>query len=113
LLNFIRIFRFNINRLNDELSKLDLFLNLTEIRKIKKLYPKDITIIEVNNLNFSYPNFAKEELKYLEIIERRINSYSSKGNYEKDQLHMIEEARKESKIENPVILENINISFKV
>ncbi|MDF1682987.1 MAG: hypothetical protein P1U46_04750 [Patescibacteria group bacterium] len=53
------------------------------------------------------------ELKYLEITENRIKKYSRRDEYKKDQLHLIEESRKEAKKINPLILKKINLEFEV
>lgn len=114
LFTFLRYIKFRINEFSDSLLKLDLFLDITKNIKSKKLYMDNFDKIKIKNLYFEYPNFAKEELKYLQIIENRIKSYSWKvSNYEKDQLHMIEEAKKESKQKNPVILKDINLEFEL
>jgi len=112
LFNFFRGIKFDIDRLKDNLEKLDLFLDITKTRDNKNRKLKELSRIEFTNTNFSYPNFAKEELKYLEILERRLLSYSSQESYIKDELHMIKEAREELKEENPIILEDINLVFE-
>jgi hypothetical protein len=105
--------RFIFNSFYDRLLKLDLFLDLTQVKKNKKLFIKTFNKIECKNLSFAYPNFAKEELKYLEIIENRIKSYNTNDTYDKDQLHLIEEAKKEAKVRNMNILDNISLRFEV
>ena len=112
-LDFIRWLRFIFNSFYDRLLKLDLFLDLTQVKKNKKLFIKTFNKIECKNLSFAYPNFAKEELKYLEIIENRIKSYNTNDTYDKDQLHLIEEAKKEAKVRNMNILDNISLRFEV
>jgi hypothetical protein len=93
---------------------LDVFLDITNKKKNKTFYLKDFNSIEFKNLSFSYPNFAKEELKYLEIVENRIKSYSSDlSSYNKDRIHMIDEARKEAKQKNQIILKNINLGLQI
>jgi ABC-type multidrug transport system fused ATPase/permease subunit len=49
------------------------------------------------------------ELKYLEIIENRIKSYW--GKYEENELHLIEESKKEILEKSPIILERTNLVF--
>jgi len=110
---FIRSFKFEYNHFSDNLLKLDLFLDLTEISKNKNLFKEDINKLEFKNVSFNYPNFAEKELKYIEIIENRLKSYSWKmSDYEKDQLHIIQEAKKDIQIKPPTILNNINIVFE-
>lgn len=111
LFDFFRSLKFDFDRFKDDLSKLDLFLEITSITDIKDININDFNSISFINTNFSYPNFAKEELKYLEIIEKRIKSYSRQWEYEMDQLHLIEETRLEAKNINPIILNNINLLF--
>lgn len=80
ILSFIRSFRFFRDRFLDDLKKLDLFLDLTDGQKrfseekVNNL--KDFQKISLEKVEFSYPKFAKYELRYLEIIEKRIKSYS-------------------------------------
>lgn len=80
ILSFVRTFRFFRDRFSDDLKKLDLFLDLTDGQKrlsgekIKSL--KNFDTISLENVEFSYPKFAKYELRYLKIIEERIKSYS-------------------------------------
>ena len=113
LFNFIRYLKFDINDFQDSLLKLDVFLDITSKKKDKKLYLKDFNSIEFKNLHFSYPNFAKEELKYLEIVENRIKSYSwDVTEYSKNELHMIKETKKEAKQKNPIILKEINLKLE-
>lgn len=110
---FIRSFKFEYNHFSDNLLKLDLFLDLTEISKNKNLFKEDINKLEFKNVSFNYLNFAEKELKYIEIIENRLKSYSWKmSDYEKDQLHIIQEAKKDIQIKPPTILNNINIVFE-
>ncbi|MDQ7022647.1 MAG: ABC transporter ATP-binding protein [Candidatus Gracilibacteria bacterium] len=112
LFNFFRTIKFDLDRLKDNLEKLDLLLDISKINKNKNKNLTDIRKIEFINTNFKYPNFAKEELKYLEILERRILSYTDNSSYIKDELYMIKEAREELKQENPIILEDINLVFE-
>jgi len=77
LFNFFRSIKFEIDRLKDNLEKLDLLLDMAKSKKQKKKELNKISKIEFINTNFKYPNFAKEELRYLEILERRIKSYSN------------------------------------
>ena len=113
LFNFFRSIKFEIDRLKDNLEKLDLLLDMAKSKKQKKKELNKISKIEFINTNFKYPNFAKEELRYLEILERRIKSYSNNSWYVKDELHMIKEAREELKEENPIILEDISLIFEI
>ena len=113
LFNFFRSIKFEIDRLKDNLEKLDLLLDMAKIKKQKNKELNKISKIEFINTNFKYPNFAKEELRYLEILERRIKSYSNNSWYVKNELHMIKEAREELKEENPIILEDINLIFEI
>ena len=113
VLTFFRRLKFNLNDFTDNLLKLNLFLDITEIKKDKIFSWKNIEKIEIKNMSFHYQNFAKEELKYFKIIEDRIKSYSwDKTNSEKDELHMIQEAKKEAKVINPFILKDINLIFE-
>ncbi len=111
---FVRRFKFGIDKLKDSLLKLNLFLNLTEVSNEKRKNIKSFETITFKDLSFSYPNFAKKELEFLTIIENRIKSYSKNiSEYEKDQLHLIEETKKEAEHENPIILDNINLNFEI
>jgi hypothetical protein len=112
LFDFFRRIKFELDKLKDNLEKLGLLLDITKIKKDKNKKIDNISKIEFINTKFSYPNFAKEELKYLEILERRILSYKKSNSYIKDELFMIKEAREELKQENPIILENINLVFE-
>jgi hypothetical protein len=51
-------------------------------------------------------------LKFLEISENRIKSYSSESEYGKNELTMIADAKKEAMQENSIILENINLRLQ-
>lgn len=114
LMYFFRRFKFSINKFTDSLLKLDLFLSVTEVNNTRKNNIDDFNKITFKNLSFSYPNFAKNELKFLTIIENRIKSYSwVLSDYEKDQLHLIEEAKKEARLENSLILTDINLELEV
>jgi ABC-type multidrug transport system fused ATPase/permease subunit len=114
LMYFFRRFKFSIDKFKDSLSKLDLFLSITQVNNARKKKITNFDKIKFENLSFSYPNFAKNELKFLTIIENRIKSYSrSLSDYEKDQLHLIEEAKKEAKQENPIILNDINLELEI
>jgi len=73
----MRHLKFHVRDFKDDLLKLDLFLQITKQKKEKRNLLDDFHIIEFKNVSFSYPNFAKEELKYLEIIENRIKSYGN------------------------------------
>jgi hypothetical protein len=111
---FVRRFKFFIDKFTDSLLKLNLFLNLTELSKNKRRNIKSFESVTFKDLTFSYPNFAKKELEFLTIIENRIKSYSKNATeYEKDQLHLIEETKKEAEQENPIILDNINLKFEI
>lgn len=111
--NFLRYLKFYIDDFKDQLLKLDLFLDISSPKKEKTIYLSEFQKIQFDNVGFSYPNFAKEELRYLEIIENRIKSYSSLDEYRKNELHLIEESRKEVKVKNPQILENISLDFQI
>jgi ABC-type multidrug transport system fused ATPase/permease subunit len=111
---FVRSFRFFIDRVIDSLLKLNIFLNLTEVTEKKRKNIKSFNKIEFKNVTFSYPNFAKKELEFLIIIENRIKAYSKNNNeYEKDQLHLIEETKKEAEQKSPIILNKINLNFEI
>ena len=114
LMYFVRSFRFFIDRVIDSLLKLNIFLNLTEVTEKKRKNIKSFNKIEFKNVTFSYPNFAKKELEFLIIIENRIKAYSKNNNeYEKDQLHLIEETKKEAEQKSPIILNKINLNFEI
>jgi len=114
LFSFFRYFKFDFYRFKYDILKLDLFLDITKLKKTKNFNLDSFSNIEFKNLNFKYPNFAKQELKYFKIIENRIKSYSwDISDYNKDQLHMVEEAKKEAKQVNSIILENISLSFNI
>lgn len=104
--------RFRLNNFFDQLLKLDLFLNLCEWRYEKKLEIKKFNKISFKNVSFQYPSFYEQELKYLNILENRIKSYSSKWEYEKKELHLIKESREQAKIKNENILNNVNLTFE-
>ncbi|PID83911.1 hypothetical protein CSB09_03710 [Candidatus Gracilibacteria bacterium] len=116
ILSFVRTFRFFRDRFSDDLKKLDLFLDLTDGQKrlsgekIKSL--KNFDTISLENVEFSYPKFAKYELRYLKIIEERIKSYSRIGSAEKNELHAIEEARKDLQEISPKILQGVDLIFE-
>lgn len=113
VLSYIREFRFESNRILDMLLKLDLFLWLTDKKIIRTKELEGIKNIEIKNLSFTYPNTSQEELKYFEIIERRIKSYKWwQTRYYENELDMIEEARRTVSIQNQQVLWWINISFQ-
>ena len=109
---FVRSFKWELDEFKDNLLKLDLFLDLVDTSSIKKINELDFSSIKFISVDFKYPNFAETELKYLEITENRIKKYSNNWEYEKDELHLIEESRKELKKINPIILNKINLNFE-
>lgn len=114
LLNFIKNFSFLKNNFIDDLLKLNLFLEITDYKEESFIQPKDFRDIEFKNVSFSYPNFAKYESKYLDIIENRIKSYNPKDidEYQANELHLISQTRKELETKNPMILSKVNILFQ-
>ena len=111
--HFLRSFRWQLDDFKDNLLKLDIFLDLMNKEQKEKKSINDFKLITFTDVEFKYPNFAEMELKYLKITENRIKRYSEQGEYEKDQLHLIEESRKEAKKINPLILKKINLEFEI
>lgn len=107
--------RFSIANTIDNLKKVDLFLDLSEIAKGKRENISSIENINIENLNFSYPKFAEIEIKYLKILEDRLERLweNMKGGEEYDDtLHYIQEAKDDLKAEAPVILKDANLNFE-
>lgn len=111
--HFLRSFKWQLDSFKDNLLKLDIFLDLMNKEENNKIIVNDFNSISFRNVEFKYPNFVEVELKYLEITENRIKKYSEQGEYEKDQLHLIEESRKEAKEINPLILKKISLEFEI
>ncbi len=111
--DYIRTFRFRYISLVNDLLQFDIFLDLTENRDSEK-FLKNWTFDKIifKNVAFHYPNFAKHEIKYLEIIEKRIKKLES-GKRLQEELEVIAEARKELAQTPPQILDNINLTFEV
>lgn len=100
----------------DKLLKLDLFLKITQADEDKNIENiGKIEKIEFQDTKFKYPNFAEQELKYLEIQENAVNRFKNrynKDNYEKE-MAIIKKARKEINFESPEILKWVNATFQV
>lgn len=75
IFGFLRMLKFSTNNFVDNLKKLDVFLDITEPNKHKTQSLENFRCVSFENVVFSYPNFAKYELKYLTIIEERVKSY--------------------------------------
>lgn len=105
---------FQKNRFEDGVRKLSLFLWLTKNTKKNVLYsPVILWNIALKNISFHYPNISKLELDYFDIVEKRIKKYKGKREeYQEDELHAIEKARKEADIIPPIILRDISCNFK-
>lgn len=112
LFHFLRVFKFRLDEFKDDLLKLDVFLDITKTEKNKISIPKWFDQISFEKVVFKYPNFAEYELKYLEIVENRIKSYTWESEYTKNELHMIQESKKEALEENPIIFKSIDIKFQ-
>lgn len=114
MISFFRRFKFGIIELKESLWYLNLFLEITEKNKNKNIFLEDLKKIEFKNVGFSYPNFIKHELKFLEIFEKALKEYwLDKTTYSKEWFHMIEEARKTINQNPPVILKDIDLKFEV
>jgi ABC-type multidrug transport system fused ATPase/permease subunit len=110
--SYLRDFKINFHRQQDMLKKLDLFLQFTEKKEKKSWIMWRIQSIFIKNLRFTYPNVSEKELKYFEILEKRILRYKWKrDSYDEDSLFMIQEARSQLKVKNPEILSDINMEL--
>lgn len=99
----------------DTLSKVNLYMALTEENKGKKQRPWSLDRIEIKNLSFSYPNVSDQELKLFEIVKKRMKALAWKRGlyeWEENTLFAVKEAERDSKIKNPTILNNLNFSVK-
>ena len=104
---------FQKNRFEDGVRKLTLFLWLTTSTQ-KEASPTSLVMgdISFTDVTFHYPNISHLELKYFDIIEKRIKKYGNKpSESQQDELHTIMEARKEAKITPPTILQDISCHF--
>lgn len=69
---YFRRLRFDIGTTLDDLQKLDIFLILTEKTNTAHISNWNFEKIILKNATFKYPNFAKYELQFLEIVENRL-----------------------------------------
>lgn len=114
MISFFRRFKFGMIELRESLGYLNLFLEVTEEKKSKNIFLENFEKLNFKKVNFSYPNFVKQELKYLEIFEKMLKErWLAKTEFSRDWFHMIEEARKTINQEQPIILKNINLDFEV
>lgn len=111
--NFFRRLKIDMNEVFDELEKLDIFLSITEKTDTKQISEKNFAKISFENVKFSYPNLAKYEVRFLEIIEKRLEKLAGNNQWDRNDLHAIQEAKKDVSEASPVILENVNLAFEV
>ncbi|MCP4523067.1 MAG: ABC transporter ATP-binding protein [Candidatus Gracilibacteria bacterium] len=113
IFTYIREFRFHLNHMQDMLKGLDLFLDFTENTVQGNDLIGSVGKVQIKNLTFAYPNVSEKELRYFDILEKRIQSYKGKkDSYDEDQLFMIQEAREQLKVKNPEILQNIHLDLE-
>lgn len=113
IINFLRRLKFNLIDFKENLGYLNLFLEVTEEKENKKIYLENFSHLEFKNVWFSYPNFVKQELKYLEIFEKTLKAYWRKTEWINEGFHEIEEAKKTINEIPPVILKNVNLNFEI
>lgn len=104
----IRTRYINLKLQNDSIL---LFFEICEnVWKINQ-YNKKLEKIQIKNLEFNYPNFAKYEKKFLELIKNKHNPFWIQLK-NKDFEKLTQKIENDTKIEFPKILENINLEFE-
>lgn len=109
--DYLRRVYFDFWDLHEGLMKFDLFLDLTENKNPNAISHKNFAKISFKNVKFSYPNFAKHELRYLQILEETIKRFSSKRDME-DEIAEIAETKKELSESMPLILRGVDMEFE-
>lgn len=113
IINFLRRLKFNLIDFKENLGYLNLFLEVTEEKENKKIFLENFSSLKFKNVWFSYPNFVKQELRYLEIFEKTLKAYWRKTEWINEGFHEIEEAKKTINEVPPVILKNVNLDFEI
>jgi ABC-type bacteriocin/lantibiotic exporter with double-glycine peptidase domain len=100
---------------SDSVRKFEIFLSIAahgETLKQEK-FQEEIEAVRIKRLTFRYPKMVQEELQFINIAIDRIKQYSSKADdQDLDELHMLENLRKEAEHPSPIVLRNITIEFR-
>jgi ABC-type multidrug transport system fused ATPase/permease subunit len=95
------------------LDILELYLEATEQQHAKQDSSKmQYDRIIINHLTFAYPQFTEYELKYFDILLKKIDKSTTKSDKKLNQLHAIQEAKEKAKEISPIILHNTHITFE-
>jgi len=95
-------FKKDLLELNYKLDFFNLFIDFTYNKHIWNIKDLEIETINIKNLNFAYPNLSDLKNKY----------YSLESNFTKKLVWKTIDYKEEKNVQNPNILENININFK-
>ncbi len=94
------------------LDILELYLEATEQQHmeqdISQIHYDHITF---NHLTFAYPQFTEYELKYFDILLKKIDQSTTKSDEKLNQLHAIQEAKEKAKEISPMILHDTHLTF--
>lgn len=92
------------------LDILELYLEATEQQHTQQDSSQiHYDYIKFNRLTFAYPQFTEYELKYFDILLKKIDQSTTKSDRKLNQLHAIQEAKEKSKEISPTILHNIDL----
>ncbi len=93
---------------------MELFLGMTENGDQLRIncISHPVESISIRNCVFQYPKSAEAEKSFIDISIRRIESYKNMNTWDLDEIHMLKELKAEIELPSPVILHDINLSFK-
>jgi ABC-type multidrug transport system fused ATPase/permease subunit len=100
----------------EHVSILEFFLSFAEERGRDRILHYDATPSRVNieHLDFAYPKAASAEIAFLDIKIKTLKHIIKrhKNNWDIEDLHAYEEAKKDAMKNNPTILKNVNMVFE-
>ena len=78
LIESIMKLRVDYDNIEEKVSKVQYFLEMTKHRDYKKESIDTINNIEIKDLNFAYPNASENEKNFLQLTIKRLQKYESK-----------------------------------
>ncbi len=96
----------------EKLASLELYLTATHQTNTDIVSTVSYDRIDIQHLTFRYPSFSEFELAFFDILLRKISKSVHQTDYELNQLHSIQEAKKNAMTINPLILKDVSLHFQ-
>ena len=91
---------------------LELYLEATQERDDMCVDDVIFDEIKMEKLGFAYPNFTEYELKYFDILLRKLELSPKQTEYELNTIHAIQEAKRNADHVPPIILKDVSLHLK-